>query len=85
MKATHRVTNGEGVAIFKDPKTDSGTKKSARGLLCVNRSPMSGNYVLVDGVSESAERTGELKTVFLDGAILVNDTFEAIRTRLAAE
>lgn len=82
MKATHRVTNGEGVAIFKDPKTDSGTKKSARGLLCVHRSPLSGDYVLVDGVSESAERTGELRTVFLDGQILVDETFETIRKRL---
>ena len=85
MKATHRVTNGEGVAIFKDPKTDSGTKKSARGLLCVHRSPMSGDYVLVDGVTEEAERVGELKTVYLDGEVLVNDSFEAIRARVSAE
>ena len=85
MKATHRVTNGEGVAIFKDPKTDSGTKKSAKGLLCVHRSPLSGDYILVDGVTEEAERVGELKTVFLDGKILVNDSFEAIRARVSAE
>jgi nicotinamide phosphoribosyltransferase len=85
MKATHRVTNGEGVAIFKDPKTDSGTKKSARGLLCVHRSPLSGDYVLIDGVSESAERSGELKTVYLNGEVLVNDSFEAIRARVSAE
>jgi nicotinamide phosphoribosyltransferase len=85
MKATHRVTNGEGVAIFKDPKTDSGTKKSARGLLCVHRSPLSGDYVLIDGVSESAERSGELKTVYLDGEILIDDSFEAIRARVSAE
>lgn len=85
MKATHRVTNGEGVAIFKDPKTDSGTKKSAKGLLCVHRSPLSGDYVLIDGVTEEAERVGELKTVFLDGKILVNDSFETIRARVSAE
>ena len=85
MKATHRVTNGEGVAIFKDPKTDSGTKKSAKGLLCVHKSPLSGDYILVDGVTEEAERVGELKTVFLDGKILVNDSFETIRARVSAE
>ena len=84
MKATHRVTNGEGVAIFKDPKTDNGTKKSAKGLLCVHKSPLSGDYILVDGVTEEAERVGELKTVFLDGKILVNDSFEAIRARVSA-
>ena len=84
MKATHRVTNGSGVAIFKDPKTDSGTKKSARGLLCVNRSPITGKYLLVDGVTVEAERGGELKTVFLDGEILVNESFETIRARVSA-
>jgi nicotinamide phosphoribosyltransferase len=85
MKATHRVTNGEGVAIFKDPKTDSGTKKSAKGLLCVHRSPLSGDYILVDGVTVEGERNGELKTVFLNGEILVNDSIETIRARVSAE
>lgn len=84
MKATYRVTDGEGVAIFKDPKTDSGTKKSARGLLSVHRGPMSRDYILVDGVTEEGERSGELKTVFLDGEILVNDSFETIRARVSA-
>jgi len=85
MKATHRVTNGEGVAIFKDPKTDNGTKKSAKGLLCVHKSPLSGDYILVDGVTVEGERSGELKTVFLDGKILVIDSFETIRARVSAE
>ena len=85
MKATHRVTNGEGVAIFKDPKTDNGTKKSAKGLLCVHKSPLSGDYILVDGVTVEGERNGELKTVFLDGKILVNDSIETIRARVSAE
>jgi nicotinamide phosphoribosyltransferase len=85
MKATHRVTNGEGVAIFKDPKTDNGTKKSAKGLLCVHKSPLSGDYILVDGVTVEGERSGELKTVFLDGKILVNDSIETIRARVSAE
>lgn len=83
MKATYRETNGKGVAIFKDPKTDSGTKKSARGLLCVHKSPLSGDYILIDGVTPEAERTGELKTVYLNGEILVDDSFEVIRARLA--
>ena len=84
MKATHRVTNGEGVAIFKDPKTDNGTKKSAKGLLCVHKSPLSGDYMLTDGVTVEGERNGELKTVFLNGEILVNDSIETIRARLVS-
>ncbi len=35
MKATYAEINGQGVNIFKDPKTDSGMKKSAKGLLKV--------------------------------------------------
>ena len=33
MKATYGEVNGEGRAIFKDPITDDGTKKSAKGLM----------------------------------------------------
>ena len=84
MKATYRVTNGKGCAIFKDPKTDNGTKKSARGLLCVHKAPLSGDYILVDGVSAEGEEKGELKTVYLNGDILVDDSIEVIRARLAS-
>lgn len=35
MKATYAEINGKGVNIFKDPKTDNGIKKSAKGLLKV--------------------------------------------------
>lgn len=35
MKATWCQVNGEGREIFKDPKTDDGTKKSLKGLICV--------------------------------------------------
>ena len=35
MKATWVSCNGESIAIYKDPKTDNGTKKSAKGILRV--------------------------------------------------
>jgi nicotinamide phosphoribosyltransferase len=82
MKATYRETNGVGVPIFKDPKTDNGTKKSAKGLLCVHKSPLSGDYLLVDGVTPEGEQKGELKTVYLNGIILVDESIETIRRRL---
>ena len=82
VKATHRKTNDKGVPIFKDPKTDSGTKRSAKGLLCVEKSPITGDYVLLDQVTPEVEKTGELKTVYLNGNILVDDSFEVIRKRL---
>lgn len=41
-----------------------------------------GEFVLHDDQSVTQEMVGELRTVFLDGNILVDETFEAIRNRL---
>ena len=35
MKATYVEIDGQGVEVFKDPATDNGTKKSAKGLIQV--------------------------------------------------
>lgn len=48
MKATNIVKNGEDVAIFKDPKTDGGEKKSAKGRLAVIRPSTTEDFVLLD-------------------------------------
>lgn len=64
MKATYGVVNGEPRNIFKDPITDNGTKKSAKGLIVVNRDE-NGDYSYVD--EQETDEGGELKTVFLDG------------------
>lgn len=80
MKATFGVVNGEDRVIFKDPKTDDGTKKSARGLLRVEK--VDGNYVQFDNQSKEQESTGELKTVFLNGKIVKDLTLAQIRANL---
>lgn len=60
VKATYGIVNGEPREIFKDPKTDSGTKKSARGLLRVNP-----DLTLTDQVSiNEAFDNSMLKVVF---------------------
>ncbi len=78
MKATYGVVNGEGRAIFKNPKTDDGTKKSAKGLLCVN-----GNEYEVTGmeemVSDAKEKSGLLKTVYLNGQLTKEVSLSEIR------
>lgn len=71
MKSTSGVVNGERRAIFKDPKTDSGLKKSAKGLLRVEL--VDGEYVLFDQQSEVQEDMGALEVVFED-SILVKET-----------
>ena len=81
MKATHGVVNGEDREIFKDPITDSGTKKSAKGLLRVEK--VNNEFVLFDQQSWLQEDQGELKTVFLDGGLTNETSLSEIRERLA--
>ncbi len=83
MKATSGVVNGERRDIFKDPKTDSGTKKSAKGLLRVEREGNS--YALYDQQTEEQEKKGSLETVFLDGKLINPVSLSAIRSRVDAE
>jgi nicotinamide phosphoribosyltransferase len=81
MKATYGEVNGEGRAIFKDPVTDDGTKKSAKGLLQVYKDD-EGKYQLKDGCTWEEEARGELKEVFRDGKLLIDHSLSEIRKRL---
>ena len=81
MKATYVIVQGIGTPIFKDPKTDNGTKKSAKGLLKVILED--GNYKLLNDVTVEEEDQGELKVVFNDGEIISNEKIAEIRQRLA--
>lgn len=84
MKATAGVVDGELREIFKDPVTDDGTKRSARGLLAVNRN--------TDGKLELEERTtwervkdSDFEPVFLNGELLRDEKLGEIRARLRSE
>lgn len=81
MKATYVEINGQPKAIYKNPKTDSGTKKSAKGLLKVVLEE--GNYKLLNDVSKEEEQQGELRTVFKDGDFKALEDFDTLRERLA--
>lgn len=82
MKATYGEVNGVGREIFKDPVTDDGTKKSAKGLMKIVRE--NGTYKLIDRVTWDEERTGELKEIFRDGKLLVDQSLSDIRERIKA-
>ena len=82
MKATYVEVNGEGREIFKDPITDDGLKKSAKGLLYVQTNEVNGEYELVDQVSNELEQKGELITIFKDGKFFNETTLAEIRERL---
>ena len=83
MKATSGVVDGERREIFKNPKTDSGLKKSAKGLLRVEKEK--NGYVLHDCQTVEQEKQGELKTVFLDGNLVKPVSLTEIRQRLHGE
>lgn len=82
MKATYGEVNGAGRDIFKDPKTDDGTKKSAKGLMQVYRDAVTGKLELKDQCTWEEEAQGELKTVFRDGKLVVDVTLQEIRDRI---
>jgi nicotinamide phosphoribosyltransferase len=72
--------------IFKDPKTDSGFKKSARGLMMVVKNE-SGQLVLKDRVTPKEENSPEnlLEIVFKDGELIEEFTLANIRERLKSQ
>lgn len=90
MKATYcevkehiadEVFETRGREIFKDPITDDGTKKSAKGLLMVEKED--DKYVLYDQVNWKKENSGELQTIFKDGKYYNQTTLTEIRKRLS--
>ncbi len=80
MKATYGEVNGEPRNIFKDPKTDDGTKKSAKGLLAVHE--INGELHLKDQCTWEEEKQGLLKTVFENGKMLNEQSLTQIRARI---
>lgn len=84
MKATYVEINGQGREIFKNPVTDDGTKKSAKGLLCVVK-PKDEEYQLVDQTTWEGEEEGMLKTIFKDDVLYNQTTLTEIRNTLKNE
>jgi nicotinamide phosphoribosyltransferase len=82
VKATYTEVNGEGIEIFKDPKTDA-KKKSAKGLLFVDKGE-DGDYILIDQVSKEVEASTEnqLVTRFKDGEFYNLISLDEIRSQL---
>lgn len=77
VKSTNARVADYSYAIYKDPKTDNGTKKSARGYLRVDKE--NGFYKLTDQVSFEESNSGELETVFLDSKLVRTSTLKQVR------
>ena len=80
VKATAGKIKDSYVSIQKDPITDGGTKKSAKGFLVVNET--NSGFELKQDVSLFEIDQGALQTVFKDGKLLVDEDFQTIRGRL---
>jgi nicotinamide phosphoribosyltransferase len=79
MKATYVNINGEGIDIFKKPKTDDGMKNSARGRLAVF--PTDSGMQLVNQANSAQESMSLLTPVWENGKFLRKTTFDRIRNR----
>lgn len=77
MKATYGEIDGQPREIFKDPLTDGGVKKSAKGLLRVND-----DLSLSECVTEEEENDGLLTTVFRNGTAFPLMKLSGIRGRI---
>ena len=81
VKSTYVEINGIGHDIFKDPITDDGTKKSAKGLLCVYKNDL-GQIVLKDQCNYVEEGDGLLEILFKDGEFIKEISLAQIRENI---
>lgn len=83
LKSTLCVINGVEQQIFKNPKTDDGTKKSQKGRVAVLKDGNS--YIVRDGLSLDDTIKGDvLREVFRNGTLLIDENFADIRARIQA-
>jgi nicotinamide phosphoribosyltransferase len=80
-KTTYIENNGSPKELFKDPVTDSGTKKSARGLLEVRKHHCDG-WVLRDRASKQGEACDDMVVIYENGVFSNQQTLQQIREKL---
>lgn len=82
VKATGAIIDGIEILVSKEPKTDPG-KKSAKG--CVKVVKENGEFVLKDGFGfhDVAAPDNELRIIFKDGKMVVDESLTQIRDRAA--
>ncbi len=78
VKATYGEVNGKGRIIYKDPKTDDGLKKSAKGLMTVNGENHKAEG-MKDEITWEEEKNGLLEVVYRDGKIIRPTSLQKIR------
>ena len=87
FKATAIKRAGAWHSMFKNPITDNGMKRSAKGLLAVIPDVYTQELILHEDVSEDMESSAWncLRPVFVDGQLVRTTTLNEIRERLSRE
>ena len=80
IKATAGIVGSEFRELYKDPKTDDGTKKSLRGFIRIEFED--NHFKAYDRQTEEQEGSGLLAPVFKDGVLLRRQTLGEIRSLL---
>lgn len=80
------LVDGErkGIEIFKDPKTDDGLKKSAKGLIAVKQLD-NGNFVMHDQATWDDVKHCAFNQVFCNGVLTKDQTLAEIRALVATQ
>lgn len=84
VKATWALVDGVGYDLQKDPITDSGMKKSARGRLAVFPDEH-GELYLVEQATAEQEAASALQPVWADGVFIKKQTFAEVREVLGTK
>lgn len=82
MKATAAKIDGKWYDLFKDPITDDGTKRSAKGRLAVFHDTFGDSLELVQQATAEQESDSLLQPVWEDGKFLKWQTFDEVRAVL---
>ena len=86
LKSTYARINGKEQFLFKNPITDSGTKKSQTGMVAVNYSLAFLRPELVEGLTEeqrnNVAKMDLLEDIFIDGKLVREETLAEVRARL---
>lgn len=82
MKATAVRRSGKVIPIFKDPVTDHGDKKSARGIPIVHRHPQDGSFFMNETDEPRELDFSAYEKVFSNGKLLKEYSFEEIQSRV---
>jgi nicotinamide phosphoribosyltransferase len=78
MKASYAMIDGKGVDVFKRP-VDDNSKASKKGILKLYKNPETGYFTSTANWYDYGSNV--LRSVYKDGKLLIDDSFENIRNR----